>query len=263
MSYVTPRSIQNLEDEIAELEKGTTPQEVIEEKPVVEEVVPAGETLTKEEETWKKRYSDLRRSSQKQADEVKRLAAEVENLSKTKASELDLSSPEEAAKWAKENPHAASIIRALANEQVVNTAPKSDDVAAIRNELEKNKQEARILKVHPDFEDITSDDKFHDWAETQTQSVQKLIYEGDAEDVIWALSLYKKEEGSEGTNPKREAAKSVVSKVSSAPAEGGKKAFTESQVQKMSMSEYEKNEVAIQESMRNGSFVYDLSGAAR
>lgn len=262
MSYVTPRSIQNLEDEIAELEKGTTPQEVIEEKPVVEEVVPAEETLTKEEETWKKRYSDLRRSSQKQADEVKRLAAEVENLSKTKAPELDLSSPEEAAKWAKENPHAASIIRALANEQVVNTAPKSDDVLAIRQELEKNKQEALIKKIHPDFEDITADDKFHDWAETQTQSVQKLIYEGDAEDVIWALSLYKKEEAVE-SNPKREAAKSVVSKVSSAPAEGGKKAFTESQVQKMSMSEYEKNETAIQESMKNGSFVYDLSGAAR
>jgi hypothetical protein len=31
----------------------------------------------------------------------------------------------------------------------------------------------------------------------------------------------------------------------------------------MSMSEYEKNEAAIQESMKNGTFVYDLSGAAR
>jgi len=258
MDYIAKRSVTDLEAEIAALEQnGEEPKEQQVEEPIVEEV------LTKEEETWKKRYADLRRSSQKQADETKRLAQELEALKQNKGPSVDLSSPEEAEKWSKENPKAAAIIRALANEQVVNTAPKSDDVASIRNELEKNKQEARIRKVHPDFEDVTSDDKFHDWAETQTPSVQKLIYDGDAEDVIWALSLYKKEGAFTESNPKRDAAKVVSNKVSSVPAETGKKSFTESQVQKMSMSEYEKNESAIVDSQRNGTFVYDLSGAAR
>ena len=258
MEYIAKRSVTDLEAEIAALEQnGEKPQEKQVEKPVVEEV------LTKEEETWKKRYADLRRSSQKQADETKRLAQELEALKQNKGPSVDLSSPGEAEKWSKENPKAAAIIRALANEQVVNTAPKSDEVTSIRNELEKNKQEARIRKVHPDFEDVTSDDKFHDWAETQTPSVQKLIYDGDAEDVIWALSLYKKEGAFVESNPKRDAAKVVSSKVSSVPAETGKKSFTESQVQKMSMSEYEKNEGAIIQSQRDGTFIYDLSGAAR
>lgn len=258
MDYIAKRSVTDLEAEIAALEQnGEEPKEQQVEELVVEEV------LTEEEETWKKRFAGLRRSSQKQVDEIKRLAQELEALKQNKGPSVDLSSPEEAEKWSKENPKAAAIIRALANEQVVNTAPKSDDVASIRNELEKNKQEARIRKIHPDFEDVTSDDKFHDWAETQTPSVQKLIYDGDAEDVIWALSLYKKEGAFTESNPKRDAAKVVSNKVSSVPAETGKKSFTESQVQKMSMSEYEKNESAIVDSQRNGTFVYDLSGAAR
>ena len=254
--YIVKRSVTDLEQEIAELEG----QEVVKE-PVQEEVVKDEAPLNKEEETWKKRYSDLRRNSQKQADEIKQLK---ELALKPSAPVLDLSSPEEAAKWAKENPKAAAIIRALANEQVTTLAPKNDDVIAIRQELDKNKQETRIKQAHPDFEAITSDDKFHDWAESQTQSVQNLIYDGSADDIIWAISLYKKEGAFKESNPNKEAAKAVTNKLSSAPADNGnKKSFAESQVQKMSMQEYEKNEAAISQSMRDGSFIYDLSGAAR
>jgi len=256
--YIAPRSVSRLEEEIAALE-GKQAEELeteTTEVPVREEV------LTKDEETWKKRYSDLRRTSQKQMDDLKRLTKEVEDLKSTKTKPtLNISSVEEATKWARENPQAASIIRALANEQV---GSKEDDVKAIRLELEKNKQEARIKKAHPDFEDITASDEFHDWAESQPQTMQKLIYDGEAEDVIWALSAYKKEMVANQINPTKEAAKSVVNKLSSAPADGsGKKTFTESQVQKMSMAEYEKNEAAIAQSQRDGTFVYDLSGAAR
>lgn len=260
--YITPRSVSRLEAEIEALEREAAGETPTEEQEVVEEVEEQeAAPLTKEEQTWQKRYADLRKLSQKQADDLKKLNAKIEGL-ENKPAQFEISTKEDAEKWAKENPKAAAIIRALAVEQVVHTAPKNDDVENIRKELEKNKQEARIKKIHPDFEEITASNEFHDWAESQTQSVQNLIYDGSAEDVIWALSIYKKD--TDKTNPKKDAAKAVANKMSSAPSDTGDKPyFTESQVQKMSLAEYEKNEAKIQEAMRLGTFKYDLSGAAR
>lgn len=264
--YITPRSVTSLEEEIAELEKNLLPKSEEEEEEEREdqqeveqeeqkEELPAA---SKEEETWKKRHGDLRRLSQKQAEELKKANEKLAALEREQKT-VGLPSAEEAEEWAKENPKAAAIIRALAHEQ---TSSNSDDVIAIRKELEKSKQEVKIKKVHPDFEEITSSDEFHDWAESQTQSVQNLIYEGEVDDVIWALNLYKKE--NEKSPSTKEAAKNVVDKKSTAPSETtGTKKFSESQVQKMTLAEYEKNEEAIIASQRSGSFVYDLSGGAR
>lgn len=264
-NYIAPRSVQRLEEELAALEKEHSEGlEVIEGTDEIEEQEEAAVAQTeeppvsnKEEETWKKRHGDLRRLSQKQAEDLKKANERLAALEREKHS-ADLPSAEEAAEWAKTNPKAAAIIRALASE-----ASPSNDVEEIRRELAKNKQEVSIKKVHPDFEDITTSDEFHDWAESQTRSVQNLIYDGDVDDVIWAINLYKKELV-KAENPNKAAAKNVISKSSNAPVdESNKKRFSESQVQKMPLHEYEKNEAAIKEAMKNGSFVYDLSGGAR
>lgn len=261
-NYVSPRSVTRLEEELAELEKafaGKTEEQVVEEEVEEgQEVVQEAAATTPEEETWKKRHGDLRRLSQKQAEDLKKANARLAAIEK-EGKTVGLPSAEEAEEWAKANPKAASIIRALANEQ---TTSSSEDLIAIKKELEKSKQEVKIKKVHSDFEEVTSSDEFHDWAESQTQSVQNLIYEGDSDDIIWAISLYKKE--AVVTNPNKDAAKNVSGKKSDAPLDNsGKKKFSESQVQKMLLSDYEKNEEAIKESMRLGNFIYDLSGAAR
>ena len=270
--YLVPRSVKKLEDEIAELEKQfaeslkteeeteeeveETETEEVEEKEEEPKEVP----LSKEEETFKKRYSDLRRHSQKLSDDLKEAQALVADLKKQKSS-AGLPTAEEAEEWAKENPKAAAIIRAIAAGEKDTT---SEELSAIKEKLNRSEQEARIVKAHPDFEEITSEDAFHDWAEAQPSSIQKLIFSNSADDVIWAIGQYKKETKTEKPNLKKEAAKAVSSKSSSAePKSEGKGRFTESMVSKMSMTEYEKNEAAIQEAMRNGSFVYDLSGAAR
>lgn len=267
MSYVTPRSIMSLEQEIEELERqATSSSEQAEEPDEGAEVTqgavdpPKGEVkepLSKEEETFKKRYSDLRRHSQKLADDLAKTKVELEEL-KAQKEKPALPSAEEAREWAEKNPKAAAIIRALASAQTTST---SDELTAIKQKLTKAEEEARIRKVHSDFEDITASDDFHDWAESQPESVQKLIYSTHAEDVIWALGQFKKETRSE--DPKKAAAKAVVKTSSPEPKVQAKGRFSESAVQKMSLQEYEKNEAAIQEEMKNGTFIYDLSGAAR
>lgn len=263
--YFKPRSVKRLEDEIADLEKQFAPvdeQGGEEEEEVVETKVedsPSDTPLTKEEETFKKRYSDLRRHNQKVLDDLKEAQAERDELKKNKTSS-GLPTAEEAAEWAKANPKAAAIIRAIAANE---TTAANEDLSKIKEKLNRAEQEARILKAHPDFEDITGEDQFHDWAEEQPASVQKLIYSSAADDVIWAIGQYKNTK-TEKPNPKKEAAKSVSSKTSTAePKTESKGRFTESMVSKMSMSDYEKNEAAISQAMRDGTFVYDLSGAAR
>jgi len=274
MAYNTPRSIKTLEDEIAELERLENPEgeeeEVEEEEEVVEEDVieddeeeaeeESSAPLSKEEESFKKRYSDLRRHNQKISDSLKEKEAELALVKKQKAT-AGLPSAEEAESWAKENPKAAAIIRALASEQ---TSVTSEELSQVKDKLNRAEQEARILKVHPDFESITSESEFHDWADEQPERVQSLIFSKSADDVIWAVSQYKKEMLGEKPNMKKEAAKSVSSKSTSAePKSQSKGHFTESMVSKMSMQEYEKNEEAITKAMRDGTFTYDLSGAAR
>ena len=263
MDYIEPRSVKRLEDEIAELERQEA--ERLQSQEVTEqEDEPAIETkpLDKEEETFKKRYSDLRRHSQTLTNRIKEL--EKAQAERERAEKMpNFASVEEAKEWAAANPKAAEIIRAIASEQVTNIAPKFEDVQAVEEKLTRLKQESVIRKAHSDFDDIVADDEFHDWAESQPSSVQKLVYEGDANDVIWALNAYKKEKAI-APNPSKDAAKSIRTKSSSsAPADQAEGRFSESQVQKMSLQEYEKNEEAIQKSIKAGTFVYDLSGAAR
>jgi DNA repair exonuclease SbcCD ATPase subunit len=266
--YIVPRSVKKLEDEIEALEKewsskGQAPQEVDEEEEEVEEQAQeqeveqaSPEPVSKEEESFKKRYADLRRHSQKLADELK----EVKEALKVKKS-AGLPTAEEAAAWAEANPKAAAIIRAIALHE---TSASSDELSAIKDRLSRAEQEARIRKAHPDFEEVTSEDSdFHDWAETQPKSVQNLIYSADAEDVIWAIGQYKATKAPK-TNVQKEAALAVSPRSKTpAPTTKTEGRFSESQVQAMSLAEFEKNETAILASQRNGSFIYDLSGAAR
>ncbi len=253
------KSVTDLEQEIEALEAGLIkPVEKRVEEPVVEEVVPEDP----EEASFKKRYSDLRRSSQKTVDELK---SQVEDLRSRLDEALNNtsmpSSVEEAKVWAEQNPKAAEIIRALAREQVRTENPK-EDLKKVREEVSRIKQEAKIRKAHPDFEDIISDDVFHDWANAQPQKIQDLIFGNDADDVIWAINQYK-EKTKPSLDLNKETARAVTkTKTAEVPGPRGK-AFSESQVDRMSAAEYEANEEAIQASIKAGTFEYDLSGAAR
>lgn len=254
MTYTAPSSVSALEAEIEALENiQTSPKEVEEpQKDVVEE------PLSKEEETFKKRYADLRRHQQAEKLELEARIRELEESSKG-SNNIEISSVEEAKEWALNNPKAAAIIRALSQE----SAPKSSELNDVKKEVDKFKQEALIRKSHPDLDDVTSDPAFHDWAEAQPERVQEFIYGSDATNVIWALNLYKKETESR-PDYNKEAARNVSKKKSTEPDhKAGMNKFSESQVNNMSLEEYEANEDAIRDAMKNGKFVYDLSGAAR
>jgi hypothetical protein len=242
-----------------------------EEQPEEQEAEPANA----EEKTFKKRYSDLRRHQQQQAEEFKK---EIENLKSqlSQAAQKEMKLPksdEDIEKWADEYPDVAAIVETIAmkkaREQSSALEERMKAIDELQSSASKEKAEAELMRIHPDFGDIRDSDEFHDWAEEQPKWVQDALYDNDndARSAARAIDLYKADMGIGKEKPKSDkaAAKSVSTKDSrSKPQENEASTYLkESQVQKMSPQEYEKRSDEIMEAIRSGKFIYDISGSAR
>ena len=258
------------EEELAELLKAQQGESVEEKSKVEEEQEPA----SAEEKTFKKRYSDLRRHQQKQADELKAKITDLERqLSEAARKEMKLpKSEEEIEAWTKEYPDVAGIVETIAakkaQEQSVALEARIKAIDEMHVSASKEKAEVELLKLHPDFSDIRESDSFHEWAEQQPKWVQDALYdnETDARSAARAIDLYKADMKMSAPKSKdKDAAKSVsVKNARSKPQEDATASYMkESDVQKMSSKEYEKRSDEIMEAIRSGKFIYDVSGSAR
>ena len=234
------------------------------------------EPKSAEERTFKKRYGDLRRHSQeKEKDFQKQLNDLKSQLESATKKEMKLpKSDEDIEAWATEYPDVAQIVETIAmkkaREQAKELEGRIKKIDEMSAEAVKDKAEAELMRIHPDFDDIRDSDEFHDWADEQPKWVQDALYENDndAKSAARAIDLYKADKGiSKSTKSKNDksAAKEVnTKKTRSIPdTEGTKSKILESDVEKMSASEYEKNADTIMQAIRSGNFIYDLSGSAR
>jgi len=233
------------------------------------------EPTNAEEKTFKKRYSDLRRHQQQQAEEFKKEIESLKSqLSQAAQKEMKLpKSDEDIEKWADEYPDVAAIVETIAmkkaREQSTALEERMKAIDELQSSASKEKAEAELMRLHPDFGEIRDSDEFHDWAEEQPKWVQDALYDNDndAHSAARAIDLYKADMGIGKEKPKSDkaAAKSVNTKNSrSKPQENEATTYLkESQVQKMSAQEYEKNSDEIMEAIRSGKFIYDISGSAR
>jgi len=230
-----------------------------------------------QEKVYSKRYGDLRRHHQKTIQE-KDDAIVVLERQVAEAAEGNLNIPTDPAeldKWQEEYPQVAAAIHAIA----AKTSKEEDEKLRARLEtLEEKEHEnevtnARIQleRMHPDLEQIEDDPAFHEWVQTQPKSVSDVIY-NDALNyslIGYHISQYKAAvelaELKQGTSKRkqkktdadaRSAAASTSVKGSPKPANEKKKAkvWTETEVAKMSASEYEKNRDEIMLAQQEGRF---------
>ena len=229
-----------------------------------------------EEKTFKKRYSDLRRHQQKQAEDFKK---EIETLKSqlSEATKKEIKFPksdEDIEKWAKEYPDVAAIVESIAmkksKEQADEYEKKIQVIEDMQHSATKEKAEAELMRLHPYFDDIRDSDDFHDWVEQQPQWIQKALYENDndAKSAARAIDLYKSDKSKSEKAPKKnttDAAKTIDTKGErNAPQSDESLSYLkESVVEKMSAKEYERNSEKIMEAIRSGKFIYDVSGSAR
>jgi len=248
-----------------------------EQKGEVEETEPEAEEepTSAEEKTFKKRYSDLRRHQQKQAEEFKLELAELKRqLSEATKKEMKLpKSDEDIEDWAKDYPDVAAIVETIAMKKAREQSEALEERVKLIDEMQtsasKEKAEAELMRLHPDFDDIRDSDEFHQWAEDQPKWIQDALYENDndARSASRAIDLYKADMGigKKKTKSDKDAAKSVSAKnTRSKPQENEEASYLkESEVQRMSAQEYENRSDEIMEAIRSGKFIYDVSGNAR
>ena len=229
------------------------------------------EDLSAEEKNFKKRYGDLRRHSQKKEEEFNaKLEALQAQLDKASKNELVIpKTDEELEAWSKEYPDVAGIVEAIADKKSKATAKDLEARMAEFEELritaKREKAEAELAGMHPDFVQIREDDSFHTWAKEQPKWVQDALYENteDAKSVARVIDLYKIDTGiqTKKTNSSdKAAASSVKTKGAAKPeADEASKYVKESDVAAMSIKEYEKRQEEILDAQRNGRFIYDMS----
>ena len=267
--YSREEKIKKDEEELEQLIK--------EQKGEVEETKPEEpEPTSAEEKTFKKRYSDLRRHQQKQAEEFK---VEIDKLkaqlSEATRKEIKLpKSDDDIEKWAADYPDVAAIIETIALKKAREQSQQLEDQVKVINEMQlsatKEKAEVELMKLHPDFGEIRDSDDFHEWADEQPKWVQEALYENDndARSAARAIDLYKSDRNI-GKEKKSKNDKSVAEAVNTKntrtkPQENEAGSYLkESEVQRMSAQEYEKKSDEIMEAIRSGKFIYDISGSAR
>lgn len=234
--------------------------------------------LPPEESTFKKRYGDLRRHSQKQQAELQKQIDDLRTqLEQSTKKQIKLPKTEaELEEWAKEYPDVAKIVETIAikkaKEQSFVLEERMKKIDQMQYQAEKEKAEAELMRLHTDFDVIRDTEEFHNWVEVQPKWIQQALYENetDAASAARAIDLYKSDAGITEKKKRsqrdmdKDVARNVISSRGSSPDKNGEgNVLRESEVEKMSAKEYEVRQEEIVAAIRAGRFVYDLSGPAR
>ena len=220
-----------------------------------EEATPVEERpVNAEEKVFKKRYDDLKRhydsTVNKHKDDVSSLKRQLEE----NAEKIQLpKTKEEVDAWKKKYPDVYDIIETIAytkaDEKSKQVQTKMKDLETAQANVAKDKAEVELSKLHPDFNEIRADDKFHEWVSTQSPEIQGWLYDNasNANLAARAIDLYKMDRGitKKASVSKKEASKSVTSTSKKDVEAGDKKIWTLNEIAKMKPHEFLKNEKEI------------------
>ena len=269
-----------LDEDSAEPEEETVETAPAQEEPVVQEEVfteevpeaPAEEEgMSAEEKNFKKRYGDLRRHTQDKEKEFQAKLDKLEaQLQAATKNELVLpKSEDEVDAWAKKYPDVAGIVEAIADKKASERSSELDgrlkEIEELRTKARREKSESELMRLHPDFADIRADEAFHKWAEKQPKVYQDALYENaeDVQSVARVIDMYKSDNNIKTkkavSTADKDAASSVKSKRTAVDANDSSSYLSESQVDKMSIQEYEKRQEEIMDAQRKGKFIYDIT----
>jgi len=270
-----------LDAEIEQLEKE---QKERSGAPPVEDVNVPQTPQPEQDDSWKKRYSDLRSHTSKKENEWKLREKQLqEQLAAAASKEMRLpKTQDEVKEWLEAYPDVGGIVETIASMKAGEAAKQIKDELEVlkveRRQTAKERAFNEVLKVHPDFGDLIHQQDFKDWVENQPiergerigQAIYDALYENetDALAAINAVNIYKNDKNL-SAKPKRqkeannEAALEVGRSRQRPPSnDGDKPTFLESQIESLSIRDYERLEAQIDEARREGRIVYDLTAGA-
>ena len=215
-----------------------------------------------EEKVFKKRYDDLKRhydsTVNKHKEETSNLKRQLEEstqqaLPKTK---------EEIEAWRNKYPDVYDVIQTIAqtkaDEKAKSVETKLKDLEVAQANVAKDKAEVELAKLHPDFNEIRADEKFHDWVSKQDSTIQGWLYDNTSNATLAgrAIDLYKMDVGiaksKKNSINKKEASKSVTSTSKKDIEAGDKKVWSVREIAKLKPQEYIKYEKDIDQARLEG-----------
>ena len=214
---------------------------------------------------YKKRYDDLKKHYDSKLNEFKSREQELlDEATKNRQDYKAPKSPEELEKFKEEYPDVYEVVETVshlqAEEKSKDLKEKLSKLQAREQELLRKDAEKRLMDKHPDFEDIRNSDDFHGWAKEQPKSIQDWVYNNadDADLASRALDLFKKDIGmdvapkkSRSKQSNKSAADMVSTKTTSVEPQQ-EKIWTEREIAKMSIAEFDKHEAEISQAMQEG-----------
>ena len=149
---------------------------------------------------YKKRYDDLKRHYDGKLDEWKKEKEEyVSRLMTTQKVEPE--STDDLDSFKSQYPDVYDAIHKISASQsearVRNLEGELHEIKEREAKLEKQKAYQELLRLHPDFDEIKSSDKFIEWLDSQPTSISDGVY-NNATDSKWAsrvIDLYKADSG--------------------------------------------------------------------
>lgn len=219
---------------------------------------------------YKKRYDDLKKHYDGRVNSFK--SREQELLAEIRANRPTYKAPksaEEIEAFKKEYPDVYGVVETVAHlrssKETEDLKQEIKQLKELNQAVNKEKAEAKLARMHPDFEQIRESDEFHSWAESQPEAIKGWVYGNatNAELASRAIDLFKQDTGKSKSKPELSgdlvaASEMVKVKNSKEIGYGSKKIWTRSQIAAMSQSEFDKNEKAITEAMSEGRVINDM-----
>jgi len=224
---------------------------------------------TKSSPDYKKRYDDLKTHYDSKLNEFKSREQELlEEAAQNRPSYVAPKSPEDLEKFREQYPDVYEVVETVAHmqssERTKNLEEKLASLQERETELVAEQASNRLLDNHPDFEDIKNSDEFHSWAKAQPQSIQDWIYKNanDGDLASRALDLYKRDMGMDASKARkpsskksRKSAADMVSTKTTAVEPQQDRIWTEREIAKMSMDEFDRFEDEIGIAIHEGRIV--------
>jgi len=217
---------------------------------------------------YKKRYDDLKTHYDSKLNEFKVREQELlEEAAKNMPQYTAPKSEEDLEKFKEQYPDVYEVVETVAHmrssEQTKVLEERLSKLQEREAELIAKEAHGKLLDNHPDFEDIRNSEEFHSWAKEQPQSIQKWIYDNanDGDLASRALDLYKRDMGivSEASKPKKKKSKKsaadMVSTKTTSVEPKQDKIWTEQEIARMSIAEFDKYEEEIGRAIHEGRVV--------
>jgi len=226
----------------------------------------APEEESPQETNYKKRYDDLKKHYDAKLNEFRQ--REQELLAASQPEYQAPKSEEDLTRFREEYPDLYDTVETVAHmraeEQMREMRQRFSAIEQREMEIARREAETALQERHPDFDEIRGDESFHDWAKEQPEQIQDWIYNNpdNVTLAVKALDLYKLETGKGRKGPGRprkqqpapaqgSAADMVSTKTTGVDAKQPK-IWTESEIAKMSLDQFDKHEEEIREAISEG-----------